>query len=56
MLETDPVRPAARVRVPDPYLASLVLYLDPTLQGCYQVLKSCDLGYILLCYQLLNPR
>ena len=23
----------------------MVLYLNPTLQGCYQVLKSCDLGY-----------
>ena len=27
----------------------------PTLQGCYQVLKRCELGYSLLCYQLLNP-
>ena len=25
-----------------PYLAPLVLYLKPTLQGCYQVLKRCE--------------
>ena len=37
------------------YLAPMVLYLNPTLQGCYQVLKSCVLGYFSLGYQLLNP-
>ena len=38
------------------YLAPLVLYLNPTLQGCYQVLKRCELGYFTPCYQLRNPR
>ena len=27
-----------------PYLAPLVLYLNPMLQGCYQVLKRCEIG------------
>ena len=33
-----------RTRRP-PYLAPLVLYLNLSLQGCYQMLNRCELGY-----------
>ena len=38
-----------------PYLAPLVLYLNPTLQGCYQVLKRCELGFFRCVVSSLIP-
>ena len=37
------------------YLGPLMLYLNPTLQGCYQVLKRCGIRHFTPCFQLHNP-
>ena len=33
----------------------MILYLTPTLQGCYQMIGRCVLAYFVPCYYLCNP-